>query len=79
MFDLRGLKALDPRTASALKDIDTFLYESTVTKCGTVFDSIIAKLQHARLAKEGIGEECFEDARTRVFADPGECLAWLRK
>ncbi|MGE5551087.1 MAG: hypothetical protein ACM3ZC_11245 [Bacteroidota bacterium] len=79
MFDLRGLSALDPRTAQAIGEIDDFLCnECTATKIGTVLDNIVAKLQHLRLAREGKHQEQFDKGRARIFSDANECLAWLK-
>lgn len=77
MFDLRGLKALDPNSAKALQEIDDYLYECSATKVGTVLDSIVAKVQHMRLVKDSKAKEMLESGRSKIFSDPEECRKWL--
>jgi len=71
LFDLRGLKALDPRTVEALHELDVILYKSSVIKVGTVMDSIIAKLQQLRVANQ------YPMDNALIFSDYDKCIAWL--
>ncbi len=71
LFDLRGLKAVDPRAIDALHEIDKVVYESSALKVGTVLDSVIAKLQQLRVANEYPMDNAF------VFSDYDKCLRWL--
>ena len=72
LFDLRGLKAVEPRMLAKIKELDKAIYESKVTKVGTVMDSIIAKIQQMRTAES---EYYMENAM--MFSNYDECLAWL--
>ena len=76
-FDFRGLKALDPRAAMALKEIGDYLYDSSAIKVGTVFDNVLPKLQHLRLIKDGKAQESINAGRAKIFSNADECLAWL--
>ena len=71
LFDLRGLKALDPRAVEALHELDKAVYESSVVKVGTVLDSVIAKLQQLRVANQYPMDNAF------VFSDYDKCIQWL--
>ncbi len=74
LFDLRGLKALDPRAVEALHELDKVVYECVnVIKVGTVLDSIIAKMQQKRVA------HAYPMPNAKIFDDYNECLAWLNK
>ena len=73
LFDLRGLKALDPRTVASIEELDKIIYESSVTKVGLVMDSIIAKLQQIRVANE------YPMENVKLFISYDECLAWLKE
>lgn len=79
MFDLRGLKALDPRAVSAMAEIDRFLCseDCTAIKMGTVLDSILAKIQHVRMAKDADGKRMMDSGRAKFFDNYDECRAWL--
>jgi hypothetical protein len=82
LFDLRGFKqALDPRGQAALEEIDNYLYESSMVKIGTVVDSLIAKIQHSRIAAKDTNraKEMLENDRARIFTNINECLAWLNE
>lgn len=71
LFDLRGLKALDPRTVEALHELDEVLYKSSVIKVGTIMDSIIAKLQQLRVANQ------YPMDNALIFSDYDKCINWL--
>ncbi|MGE5528555.1 MAG: hypothetical protein ACM3X6_05370 [Patescibacteria group bacterium] len=75
--DLRGLKAVSPRVLKELKEIDDYLYESTATKVGSVFDSIIAQVQHLRTANDSRNGEMFRTGRSKIFTNPDKCREWL--
>ena len=77
LFDLRGLKAISPRAQKELGEIDEFLYDSCVSKVGTVFDSIIAQVQHLRTAHNGKAKAMFDTGRSMIFTDPAKCRAWI--
>lgn len=73
LFDLRGLKALDPRTADTIKELDVVIFKSSAIKVGTVLDSIIAKIQQMRVANE------YRMPNAQLFGNYEECLAWLKE
>ena len=79
LFDLRGLKAISPRAQKELGEIDEYLFDSSVCKVGTVFDSIIAKVQHLRTAHNSKAKAMFDTGRSMIFTDPGKCRAWLEE
>ena len=78
MFDLRGLKALDPRGQKHLQELDDYLYECSAVKVGTVSDGLIAKIQHLRVANDSRAKEMFDKGRSKIFTDPNECRAWIK-
>ena len=71
LFDLRGLKVLDPRVGEALHAINKVVYESSAVKVGTVLDSVIAKLQQLRVANE------YPMDNALIFSDYDKCIKWL--
>jgi hypothetical protein len=75
LFDLRGLKALDPRTTTLVKELDQVVYESSAVKVGTVLDNILAQIQQKRL----IGTEYDLKERGLLTSDYEKCLAWLKE
>lgn len=75
LFDMRGLKALDVRTTTAITELDKVVYESSVLKVGTVLDNIIALVQQRRL----IGTEYDMGNRAMVTGDYNKCIAWLKE
>jgi len=79
MFDLRGMKAVNPSVLKGLKELDDYLYESSAVKIGTVFDSLIAKIQHLRTAEESKGRNEINVSRSKIFSNPDECRAWLKE
>lgn len=76
---MRGLKAISPRAQKELGEIDEFLYDSSVSKVGTVFDSIIAQVQHLRIAHNSKAKAMFDTGRSMIFTDPGKCRAWIEE
>ena len=80
LFDLRGFKqALDPHGLAVLEEIDNYLCECSAVKIGTVVDTLIAKVQHIRIAAKDANRarEMTETGRSRVYTSIEECLAWL--
>jgi hypothetical protein len=75
LFDMRGLKALDIRTTTAITELDKVVYESSVVKVGTVLDNIIALFQQKRL----IGKEYDMGTKAMVTSDYDKCIAWLKE
>jgi len=75
LFDMRGLKALDVRTTTAITELDKAVYESAVLKVGTVLDNIIALVQQRRL----IGTEYDMGKRALVTSDYNKCITWLKE
>ncbi|MGE5549108.1 MAG: hypothetical protein ACM3ZC_01060 [Bacteroidota bacterium] len=72
LFDLRGLKALDPRAVAEIEKLDKIIIGLTkLVKVGTVLDSIIAKIQQMRVAKN------YDMLNGDFFSDFDECMAWL--
>ena len=72
LFDLRGLKAVEPRMLAKIKELDKVIYESKVTKVALLLDSIIARMQQKRTAES---EYYMENGA--MFSNYGECMAWL--
>ena len=79
MFDLRGMKAVNPSVLKGLKELDDYLYESSAVKIGTVFDTIIARIQHLRTAEESKGRNEMNTNRSKIFSNPDECRSWLKE
>ncbi len=75
LFDMRGLKALDPRTTSLIMELNKVVYKSSAVKVGTVLDNILAQIQQKRL----IGSEYDLKERGLLTGDYDKCLAWLKE